>query len=226
MIRIENLTKIFRTEEIETVALNGVSLEIKDGEFVAIMGPSGCGKSTLLNILGLLDNPNEGAYWLGEEEVSKLKEKDRTQYRKGHIGFVFQSFNLIEELTVEENIELQLKYLGVSKAERKQRTLDILRKVNLSHRAKHYPQQLSGGQQQRVAIARAVVGNPQLILADEPTGNLDSKNGKEVMELLSQLNSEGSTIVMVTHSQHDATYAKRIINMFDGQIVEQINGLL
>ena len=226
MIRIENLTKIFRTEEIETVALNGVSLEVKDGEFVAIMGPSGCGKSTLLNILGLLDNPNEGAYWLGEEEVSKLKEKDRTQYRKGRIGFVFQSFNLIEELTVEENIELQLKYLGVSKAERKQRTLDILRKVNLSHRAKHYPQQLSGGQQQRVAIARAVVGNPQLILADEPTGNLDSENGKEVMELLSQLNSEGSTIVMVTHSQHDATYAKRIINMFDGQIVEQINGLL
>lgn len=226
MIRIENLTKIFRTEEVETVAFNGVSLEVKDGEFVAIMGPSGCGKSTLLNILGLLDNPNEGEYWLGEEEVSKLKEKDRTQYRKGRIGFVFQSFNLIEELTVEENIELQLKYLGVSKAERKQRTLDILRKVNLSHRAKHYPQQLSGGQQQRVAIARAVVGNPQLILADEPTGNLDSKNGKEVMELLSQLNSEGSTIVMVTHSQHDATYAKRIINMFDGQIVEQINGLL
>ena len=226
MIRIENLTKIFRTEEVETVALNGVSLEVKDGEFVAIMGPSGCGKSTLLNILGLLDNPNEGEYWLGEEEVSRLKEKDRTQYRKGRIGFVLQSFNLIEELTVEENIELQLKYLGVSKAERKQRTLDILRKVNLSHRAKHYPQQLSGGQQQRVAIARAVVGNPQLILADEPTGNLDSKNGKEVMELLSQLNSEGSTIVMVTHSQHDATYAKRIINMFDGQIVEQINGLL
>ena len=226
MIRIENLTKIFRTEEVETVALNGVSLEVKDGEFVAIMGPSGCGKSTLLNILGPLDNPNEGEYWLGEEEVSRLKEKDRTQYRKGRIGFVFQSFNLIEELTVEENIELQLKYLGVSKAERKQRTLDILRKVNLSHRAKHYPQQLSGGQQQRVAIARAVVGNPQLILADEPTGNLDSKNGKEVMELLSQLNSEGSTIVRVTHSQHDATYAKRIINMFDGQIVEQINGLL
>ena len=158
MIRIENLTKIFRTEEVETVALNGVSLEVKDGEFVAIMGPSGCGKSTLLNILGLLDNPNEGEYWLGEEEVSRLKEKDRTQYRKGRIGFVFQSFNLIEELTVEENIELQLKYLGVSKAERKQRTLDILRKVNLSHRAKHYPQQLSGGQQQRVAIARAVVG--------------------------------------------------------------------
>lgn len=226
MIKIENLTKIFRTEEVETTALNGISIDVKDGEFVAVMGPSGCGKSTLLNILGLLDNPNEGKYWLGKEEVSQLKEKDRTRFRKGRIGFVFQSFNLIEELTVEENIELQLKYLGVSKAERKQRTLDILRKVNLSQRAKHYPQQLSGGQQQRVAIARAVVGNPQLILADEPTGNLDSKNGKEVMELLSQLNSEGTTIVMVTHSQHDATYANRIINMFDGQIVDQINGLL
>lgn len=226
MIKIENLTKIFRTEEVETTALNGISIDVKDGEFVAVMGPSGCGKSTLLNILGLLDNPNEGKYWLDEEEVSQLKEKDRTRFRKGRIGFVFQSFNLIEELTVEENIELQLKYLGVSKAERKQRTLDILRKVNLSQRAKHYPQQLSGGQQQRVAIARAVVGNPQLILADEPTGNLDSKNGKEVMELLSQLNSEGTTIVMVTHSQHDATYANRIINMFDGQIVDQINGLL
>lgn len=226
MIKIENLTKIFRMEEVETTALNGISIDVKDGEFVAVMGPSGCGKSTLLNILGLLDNPNEGKYWLGEEEVSQLKEKDRTRFRKGRIGFVFQSFNLIEELTVEENIELQLKYLGVSKAERKLRTLDILRKVNLSQRAKHYPQQLSGGQQQRVAIARAVVGNPQLILADEPTGNLDSKNGKEVMELLSQLNSEGTTIVMVTHSQHDATYANRIINMFDGQIVDQINGLL
>ena len=226
MIKIENLTKIFRTEEVEMTALNGISIDVKDGEFVAVMGPSGCGKSTLLNILGLLDNPNEGKYWLGEEEVSQLKEKDRTRFRKGRIGFVFQSFNLIEELTVEENIELQLKYLGVSKAERKQRTLDILRKVNLSQRAKHYPQQLSGGQQQRVSIARAVVGNPQLILADEPTGNLDSKNGKEVMELLSQLNSEGTTIVMVTHSQHDATYANRIINMFDGQIVDQINGLL
>ena len=185
VIKTENLVKSFRTEEVETTALNGISIDVKDGEFVAVMGPSGCGKSTLLNILGLLDNPNEGKYWLGEEEVSQLKEKDRTRFRKGRIGFVFQSFNLIEELTVEENIELQLKYLGVSKAERKQRTLDILRKVNLSQRAKHYPQQLSGGQQQRVAIARAVVGNPQLILADEPTGNLDSKNGEEVMELLS-----------------------------------------
>lgn len=223
MIRIENLTRVFRTDEVETVALDGVSLEVKDGEFVAIMGPSGCGKSTLLNILGLLDNPDKGKYWLGEKEVSRLKEKERTRYRKGRIGFVFQSFNLIEELTVEENIELQLKYLGVNRAERKQRTLDILRQVNMSHRAKHYPQQLSGGQQQRVAIARAVVGHPQLILADEPTGNLDSRNGKEVMELLSRLNSEGTTIVMVTHSHHDATYANRIINMFDGQIVEQMN---
>lgn len=223
MIRIENLTRVFRTDEVETVALDGVSLEVKDGEFVAIMGPSGCGKSTLLNILGLLDNPDKGKYWLGEKEVSRLKEKDRTRYRKGRIGFVFQSFNLIEELTVEENIELQLKYLGVNRTERKQRTLDILRQVNMSHRAKHYPQQLSGGQQQRVAIARAVVGHPQLILADEPTGNLDSRNGKEVMELLSRLNSEGTTIVMVTHSHHDATYANRIINMFDGQIVEQMN---
>lgn len=223
MIRIENLTRVFRTDEVETVALDGVSLEVKDGEFVAIMGPSGCGKSTLLNILGLLDNPDEGKYWLGEKEVSRLKEKERTRYRKGRIGFVFQSFNLIEELTVEENIELQLKYLGVNRAERKQRTLDILRQVNMSHRAKHYPQQLSGGQQQRVAIARAVVGHPQLILADEPTGNLDSRNGKEVMELLSRLNSEGTTIVMVTHSHHDATYANRIINMFDGQIMEQMN---
>lgn len=226
MIRIENLTRVFRTDEVETVALDGVSLEVKDGEFVAIMGPSGCGKSTLLNILGLLDNPDEGKYWLGEKEVSRLREKDRTRYRKGRIGFVFQSFNLIEELTVEENIELQLKYLGVNRTERKQRTLDILRQVNMSHRAKHYPQQLSGGQQQRVAIARAVVGHPQLILADEPTGNLDSRNGKEVMELLSRLNSEGTTIVMVTHSHHDATYANRIINMFDGQIVEQMNNEL
>ena len=174
MIKIENITKVFRTENVETTALNGVSLEVKDGEFVAIMGPSGCGKSTLLNILGLLDNPDSGNYYLAGEEVGHLKEKDRTKYRKGRIGFVFQSFNLIDELTVEENIELQLKYLKVPKAERKQRVLEILRKVNLSQRATHYPQQLSGGQQQRVAIARAVVGKPKLILADEPTGNLDS----------------------------------------------------
>ena len=220
MIKIENITKVFRTENVETTALNGVSLEVKEGEFVAIMGPSGCGKSTLLNILGLLDNPDSGNYYLAGEEVGHLKEKDRTKYRKGRIGFVFQSFNLIDELTVEENIDLQLKYLKVQKAERKERVLEILRKVNLSQRATHYPQQLSGGQQQRVAIARAVVGKPKLILADEPTGNLDSKNGLEIMELLSQLNAEGTTIVMVTHSQHDAAYANRIINVFDGEVVE------
>ena len=221
MIKTENITRIFRTEEVETVALNGVSIEVNDGEFVAIMGPSGCGKSTLLNILGLLDSPTEGKYWLGEEEVGHLKERERTAYRKGHIGFVFQSFNLIDELTVEENIELQLKYLSVEKKERKQRVLDILRKVKLSHRMKHYPHQLSGGKQQRVAIARAVVGRPRIILADEPTGNLDSKNGQEVMQLLSELNQEGTTVVMVTHSLHDATFAGRIINLFDGQVVER-----
>lgn len=219
MIKTENITRVFRTEEVETVALNGVSIEVNDGEFVAIMGPSGCGKSTLLNILGLLDSPTEGKYWLGSEEVGHLKERERTAYRKGRIGFVFQSFNLIDELTVEENVELQLKYLNVDKKERKQRVLDILRKVKLSHRMKHYPHQLSGGQQQRVAIARAVVGRPNIILADEPTGNLDSKNGQEVMQLLSELNQEGTTVVMVTHSQHDATYAGRIIHLFDGQVV-------
>lgn len=226
MIRIEKLTKIFRTEEVETTALDGISLEVADGEFVAIMGPSGCGKSTLLNILGLLDNPDSGEYWLGDTEVSRLKESERTRFRKGRIGFVFQSFNLIDELTAEENVELQLKYIGVPRAERKQRVLELLRKVSMSQRAKHYPQQLSGGQQQRVAIARAVVGHPQLILADEPTGNLDSKNGREVMELLARLHSEGSTIIMVTHSMHDAAYADRIVNMFDGRVVENINGLL
>ena len=226
MIRTENLTRIFRTEEIETIARNGVNINVKDGEFVAIMGPSGCGKSTLLNILGLLDTPTEGKYWLGDEEVGHLKERERTAYRKGRIGFVFQNFNLIDELTVEENIDLQLKYLGIGKAERKERVLDILRKVKLSHRAKHYPHQLSGGQQQRVAIARAVVGKPSLILADEPTGNLDSKNGMEVMQLLSELNEEGTTIVMVTHSKHDATYASRIINLFDGQVVDAMNDQL
>ncbi len=226
MIRTENLTRIFRTEEIETIALNGVNINVKNGEFVAIMGPSGCGKSTLLNILGLLDTPTEGKYWLGDEEVGHLKERERTAYRKGRIGFVFQNFNLIDELTVEENIDLQLKYLGIGKAERKERVLEILRKVKLSHRAKHYPHQLSGGQQQRVAIARAVVGKPSIILADEPTGNLDSKNGMEVMQLLSELNEEGTTIVMVTHSKHDATYASRIINLFDGQVVDAMNDQL
>ena len=226
MIRTENLTRIFRTEEVETIALNGVNIEVEDGEFIAIMGPSGCGKSTLLNILGLLDSPTEGKYWLNNEEVGHLKERERTTYRKGRIGFVFQNFNLIDELTVEENVDLQLKYLGVGKAERKERVLEILRKVKLSHRAKHYPHQLSGGQQQRVAIARAVVGKPSIILADEPTGNLDSKNGMEVMQLLSELNDEGTTIVMVTHSKHDATYASRIINLFDGQVGDAMNDQL
>jgi len=226
MIRTENLTRIFRTEEVETIALNGVNIEVEDGEFIAIMGPSGCGKSTLLNILGLLDSPTEGKYWLNNEEVGHLEERERTAYRKGRIGFVFQNFNLIDELTVEENVDLQLKYLGVGKAERKERVLEILRKVKLSHRAKHYPHQLSGGQQQRVAIARAVVGKPSIILADEPTGNLDSKNGMEVMQLLSELNEEGTTIVMVTHSKHDATYASRIINLFDGQVVDAVNDQL
>ena len=226
MIRTENLTRIFRTEEVETIALNGVNIEVEDGEFIAIMGPSGCGKSTLLNILGLLDSPTGGKYWLNNGEVGHLKERERTAYRKGRIGFVFQNFNLIDELTVEENVDLQLKYLGVGKAERKERVLEILRKVKLSHRAKHYPHQLSGGQQQRVAIARAVVGKPSIILADEPTGNLDSKNGMEVMQLLSELNEEGTTIVMVTHSKHDATYASRIINLFDGQVVDAVNDQL
>lgn len=222
MIRVENIMKSFSTEEVVTVALNGVSMEVKEGEFVAIMGPSGCGKSTLLNILGLLDNPNEGTYLLDGVEVARMKEADRTKLRRGRIGFVFQSFNLIDELTVEENIDLQLKYLNLSKAERKQRVLEILRQVNMSHRAKHYPQQLSGGQQQRVAIARAVVGKPRIILADEPTGNLDSKHGKEIMELLAQLNAEGTTIVMVTHSQRDAAYAHRIINLLDGEVVNNL----
>ena len=226
MIKTENITKVFRTEEVETVALNGVSINIADGEFVAIMGPSGCGKSTLLNILGLLDNPDSGTYLLDGESVGNLKEKERTRYRRGRIGFVFQSFNLIDELTVEENVDLQLRYLGISRSERKERVTEILRKVELSHRAKHYPQQLSGGQQQRVAIARAVVGKPKLILADEPTGNLDSKSGLAVMELLKQLNAEGTTIVMVTHSLHDAQMAGRIINLFDGQVVDNNNALI
>ena len=220
MIKIEKLTKVFRTENVETTALNGVSLEVKAGEFVAIMGPSGCGKSTLLSILGLLDKADEGRYYLDGKEVGHLKEKERTQYRKGRIGFVFQSFNLIDELTVEENVELQLKYLKVSRAERKKRVEEILRKMNLSQRATHYPQQISGGQQQRVAIARAVVGKPQLILGEEPTGNLDSQNGHDVMELLSRLNDEGTTIVIVTHSQHDAAYAHRVIHLLDGEIVD------
>lgn len=220
MIRVENLSKSFRTEEVETVALDKVSFEVKDGEFVAIMGPSGCGKSTLLNILGLLDNPTSGKYWLGDREVENLKEKERTDVRKGEIGFVFQGFNLIDELSVEENIELPLTYLGVSRTERKKRVQEIMKRMAISHRAKHFPHQLSGGQQQRVAIARAVVFNPKMILADEPTGNLDSKNGAEVMRLLTELNQEGTTIVMVTHNEHDARMAHRIIRLFDGHIVE------
>jgi putative ABC transport system ATP-binding protein len=226
MIKINDLKKVFRTEEIETVALNGISLEVADGEFIAVMGPSGCGKSTLLNILGLLDNPSSGEYYLDEKEVGHLKEKQRTEMRKGNIGFVFQSFNLIEEMTVYENVELPLIYLKVKPSERKQKVEEALRRMNISHRASHFPNQLSGGQQQRVAIARAVVANPKLILADEPTGNLDSKNGKDVMELLSELNKEGTTIVMVTHSHHDATFAHRVVNLFDGEIVTEIEGKL
>ena len=226
MIKVSNLSKIFRTEEIETTALNGVSFEIKDGEFVAIMGPSGCGKSTLLNILGLLDNPTEGSYLFGDSEVARLKEKERTRFRKGNIGFIFQSFNLIDELNVYDNIELPLRYLDIPASERKQKVTEMMKRMNISHRAKHFPQQLSGGQQQRVAIARACVANPKLILADEPTGNLDSKNGREVMQLLQELNQEGATIVMVTHSQKDAAMAQRTIDLFDGKIVSDVKNEL
>ena len=221
MIKTVALEKIFRTEEVETWALNKVNIEVKEGEFVAIMGPSGCGKSTLLNILGLLDNPTSGEYYLNGIEVSKYTEAQRTKLRKGIIGFVFQSFNLIDELNVYENIELPLLYMGVSASERKQKVKEAMERMAIVHREKHFPQQLSGGQQQRVAIARAAVANPKLILADEPTGNLDSKNGQEVMNLLNELNKEGTTIVMVTHSQHDAGYASRIINLFDGQVVTE-----
>ena len=226
MITVNHLSKTFRTEEIETIALNDVSFEIKDGEFVAIMGPSGCGKTTLLNILGLLDNPSGGSYRLLGSEVAGLREKERTKFRKGNIGFVFQSFNLIDELNVYENIELPLRYLNIGSAERRQKVTEIMKRMAISHRAKHFPQQLSGGQQQRVAIARAVVAGPKLILADEPTGNLDSKNGREVMKLLKELNGEGTTIVMVTHSQRDAASADRIINLFDGQIVSGVKNEL
>lgn len=226
MIQIKDLSKYFRTEEVETIALNNVSLEVKEGEFVAIMGPSGCGKSTLLNILGLLDNPTSGDYYLAVKEVGHLKESERTQVRKGTIGFVFQSFNLIDELNVFENVELPLTYLNVKADERKERVNAILKRMNISHRRGHFPQQLSGGQQQRVAIARALVSNPKIILADEPTGNLDSKNGTEVMQLLSELNREGTTVVMVTHSRRDASYAHRIINLFDGTIVASVNDLI
>ena len=223
MIKTVNLQKIFKTEEVQTWALNNVNIEVKEGEFVAVMGPSGCGKSTLLNILGLLDNPSGGEYYLNGKEVSKYTEAQRTSLRKGVIGFVFQSFNLIDELNVYENIELPLLYMGIPSAERKRRVETAMERMAITHRSKHFPQQLSGGQQQRVAIARAVVTNPKLILADEPTGNLDSKNGAEVMQLLTELNREGTTIVMVTHSKHDASFAHRIINLFDGSIVSSVN---
>ncbi len=219
MIKTEKLGKVFRTEEVETYALRNVEIHVKKSEFVAIMGPSGCGKSTLLNIIGLLDNPTEGLYSFNGSEVSKLKEKDRTDFRKGNIGFIFQSFNLIDELNVYDNVELPLLYLKMKASERATKVNAVLKRMKIGHRAKHFPQQLSGGQQQRVAIARAVIANPSLILADEPTGNLDSKNGVEVMNLLSELNQEGATIIMVTHSNRDAGFAHRTINLLDGQVV-------
>jgi putative ABC transport system ATP-binding protein len=221
MITTNQLVKVFKTDEIETTAINKVDLEIQKGEFVAIMGPSGCGKSTLLNIVGLLDNPSDGSLVFDNIEVAKFREKQRTELRKANIGFVFQSFNLIDELTVFENVELPLLYLNVPAAERKKKVEAVLDRMKIAHRRKHFPQQLSGGQQQRVAIARAVVANPKLILADEPTGNLDSANGEEVMKLLSELNKEGATIIMVTHSPSDAEYAHRIIQLFDGHIVTE-----
>jgi putative ABC transport system ATP-binding protein len=221
MIKISELEKIYRTEEVETVALNKLSIEVRAGEFVAVMGPSGCGKSTLLNILGLLDDPDAGSFIFNGIEVSKFNERKRADLRKRNIGFVFQSFNLIDELTVFENVELPLIYLGMKSADRKKRVEEILDKVQIMHRRNHYPQQLSGGQQQRVAVARAVVNNPKLILADEPTGNLDSINGNEVMQMLSDLNEQGTTIIMVTHSEHDARYSHRIIRMLDGQTVTE-----
>lgn len=221
MIKINNLTKIFRTDEVETTALNKLSFEIKKGEFVAVMGPSGCGKSTLLNILGLLDNPTEGAYYFLDEEISKYNERQKALLRKKNIGFVFQSFNLIEELNVFENVELPLIYLGFSAKERKQRVEEVLEQMNMLHRKKHFPVQLSGGQQQRVAVSRAIIANPSLILADEPTGNLDSANGEDVMNLLCDLNKKGTTIIIVTHSQRDAEYSRRLIQLLDGQMLTE-----
>jgi len=224
MIKTEKLSKVFTTEDVETLALSEVDIHVKKGEFVAVMGPSGCGKSTLLNVVGLLDNPTEGTYAFNGTDITHLKEKDRTQFRKGNIGFIFQSFNLIDELNVYDNVELPLIYLKLKSAERRKMVDKVLQRMKIGHRAKHFPQQLSGGQQQRVAIARAVIANPGLILADEPTGNLDSKNGIEVMNLLSELNQEGATIIMVTHSDRDANYAHRIINLFDGQVIlEKMN---
>lgn len=221
MIKTENLSMIFTTEDVQTKALNEVSLEIKKGEFVAIMGPSGCGKSTLLNILGTLDSPTSGKYYFDDKEIDKMSESQLTAFRKGNIGFVFQNFNLIDELTVYENVELPLVYLNGKKSERKMKVMEVLERMNIAHRAGHFPQQLSGGQQQRVAIARAVVTGCPLILADEPTGNLDSTNGIEVMELLRELNNQGTTIVIVTHSQRDATYAHRVIHLLDGRVVSK-----
>jgi putative ABC transport system ATP-binding protein len=221
MIKTVNLTKVFRTDEVETTALNGVSFEIRAGEFAAIMGPSGCGKSTLLNILGLLDNPTGGEYHFNGSEVSRFSERQRARMRKENIGFVFQNFNLIDELNVFENVELPLIYLGLSASERRKKVEEVLERMQITHRKKHFPLQLSGGQQQRVAVARAVVANPKLILADEPTGNLDSANGEEVMNLLESLNQQGTTLIIVTHSQRDAEYAQRIIRLFDGQIVTE-----
>lgn len=221
MIKTEKLTKVFRTEDVETFALNSVDIHVKRGEFVAIMGPSGCGKSTLLNIIGLLDNSTEGSYFFNGTDITNLKEKSRTRIRKGNIGFIFQSFNLIDELNVYDNVELPLLYLKMKASERRKRVTKVLTRMKIGHRTKHFPQQLSGGQQQRVAIARSVVANPGLILADEPTGNLDSKNGFKVMTLLSELNQEGSTILMVTHSERDAGYAHRTINLLDGQVITE-----
>jgi len=221
MIQTISLSKVFRTEEVETTALNKVNLQVQKGEFVAIMGPSGCGKSTLLNIIGLLDNPTSGEYYFDGKEVSKFRERQRTSLRKGNIGFVFQSFNLIDELNVYENVELPLIYLRLSSSQRKKMVMEVLERMNIGHRRKHFPQQLSGGQQQRVALCRAVVANPKLILADEPTGNLDSKNGLEVMKLLMELNKEGTTIAMATHSDRDASFAHRIVNLFDGRIITE-----
>lgn len=221
MIKTDELIKVFQTDEVETTALNKVSFDVKKGEFVGIMGPSGCGKSTLLNIIGLLDNPSGGKYYFDGTDVSDFKERHRTDMRKGNIGFVFQSFNLIDELNVYENVELPLIYLRLKPSQRKDMVETILERMKIGHRKKHFPQQLSGGQQQRVAIARAVVANPKLILADEPTGNLDSKNGLEVMKLLSELNKEGTTIIMVTHSERDAGFAHRIVNLFDGKIITE-----
>lgn len=220
MIKLQDITKVFRTDEVETHALNSVNLEVNNGEFIAIMGPSGCGKTTLLNIMGLLDSPTSGSYLLEGEEVGHLKERERAAIRKGKIGFVFQSFNLIDEMTVRENVELPLVYQHIAANVRKAKVEVALEKMRISHRANHFPRQLSGGQQQRVAIARATVISPQLILADEPTGNLDTQNGAEVMGLLAALNREGATIVMVTHSSHDADYAHRVVNLLDGNIVK------